>query len=40
MAGHNFPCWLVDTTVQSPCEQFMLLSLQAKSVSCAPLAWF
>ena len=36
----TFLRWPVDTTVESLCEELMLLSLQAKGASCVPFVWF
>jgi hypothetical protein len=36
----QFPHWPVDTTVESVCENLMLLSLQANPVDRIPFIWF
>ena len=36
----EFPHWPVDTTVESVCENLMLLSLQANPVDRIPFIWF
>jgi len=35
----NFPRWPVDTTVESLCENLLLLSLQAKNTDRVPFVW-
>ena len=36
----GFPCWPVDTTVESICETLLLLSMRAKDVTRVPFVWF
>ena len=36
----EFPRWPVDTSVESICENLLLLSLQAKAVERIPFVWF
>lgn len=36
----QFPQWPVDTTVESICENLLLLSLRASGADCIPFIWF
>src|ERR1700728_3487135 len=36
----QFPQWPVDTTVESICENLLLLSLEAKGIERIPFVWF
>lgn len=36
----SFPRWPVDTTVESFCEQLLMLSMKAKGVDRIPFVWF
>jgi len=35
-----FPCWPVDTSVESICETLLLLSLEAQGIDRIPFVWF